>query len=56
MMKIVNGVHVKCSPQEEAEILAEWEVNRNKPKEEVKPSVEEKLAALEAKVASLEKK
>lgn len=26
--KMVNGVKVDCTPQEEAEILAEWEKNR----------------------------
>lgn len=56
MMKIVNGVHVKCSPKEEAEILAEWAVNLSKPKETVKSTIEEKLQEIEAKIAKLEKK
>lgn len=27
LKKIVNGIEQNCSPQEEAEILAEWQAN-----------------------------
>lgn len=41
--KIVNGIEVEMTADEESAIRAEWEANANKPIEIRKPSVEEQL-------------
>lgn len=33
MNKIVNGISVQCSPEEEAAILEEWKTNETRPPE-----------------------
>ena len=43
LTKIVNGIEVVLTPEEEAEIRAEWEANANKPPEVRKPSAEKQL-------------
>jgi len=40
--KIVNGIRVDCLPEEEAKILAEWEQNAIKQKEEKEKKEKEK--------------
>ena len=43
--KIVNGVEIQCTPEEEAEIRAEWSVNdANRPALMGTPSLEELIA------------
>lgn len=60
MMKMVNGESVKCSPQETAEIQAEWDANIKIQLEREKlprpKTVEEKIQELETKMAELEKR
>ena len=54
MMKMVNGVSVEMSAEEEKEILAEWAKNEKLPNAPV--SVDQRIAELEAKLAALEAK
>ena len=53
--KIVNGIRIDCTPEEEAAILAEWEANRleserraqlRASREAMKKSAQEKLCNL----------
>lgn len=48
LTKIVDGVEVVCSDDEEAAIKAEWETNEKRP--------QKKAASAEALLAALEKK
>ena len=52
MKKIVNGIHLECTPEEEKTIIAEWEENRIKQeiakseyskKEEIRKNALEKI-------------
>ena len=57
LTKNVNGKRVKCTPEEEAEIRAEWTENERlaaieaaKPPE---PTLEDRLIALESEIKTL---
>ena len=51
--KIVNGQQVQCTPEEEAEIRAEWAANEAKALEPQPPTLEEIVAQLQAEVTAL---
>jgi hypothetical protein len=52
LTKMVDGVSVEMSADEEKEILAEWAKNEKLPHAPV--SVDQRMAVLEAKIAALE--
>ncbi len=47
LTKMVNGVSVSCSAQEEAAILAEWDANAAVPVAEPKPTLEDVVAIIQ---------
>lgn len=50
MHRMVNGKRVEITPEEEQQIRAEWAAKAaEKAAEKPKPTIEERLAALEAK-------
>jgi uncharacterized lipoprotein YmbA len=52
--KIVNGQELVCSPEEEAQIRAEWAANESKANQPISKSLEEQIEELKAKVEALE--
>ena len=51
--KIVNGVEVQCTAEEEAAIRAEWTANETKIKEPIKSLLELQIAKLQAEIDAI---
>ena len=51
--KIVNGQELVCSPEEEAQIRAEWAANESKALEKKPINIETQIAQLQAQLDAL---
>lgn len=53
LTKLVNGTRVVLTLEEEAKVRAEWKFNEENPSPPPGPTVEERLATLEADIKTL---